>query len=56
MELHWHISASSYFNVSNRATFSHLSGEQLFDEEGQSILRRHVGDMILGLVLAQVLD
>ncbi len=52
VELHWHISALSYFNVSNRATFSHIFGEQLFDEKGQSILRRHVGDMILGLVLA----
>ncbi|PIL21999.1 hypothetical protein P775_01495 [Puniceibacterium antarcticum] len=52
VELHWHISALSYFNVSNRATFSHIFGRQLFDEEGQAILRQHVGDMILMLVQA----
>ncbi|SNR42924.1 TetR/AcrR family transcriptional regulator [Puniceibacterium sediminis] len=51
VELHWHISALSYFNVSNRATFSHIFGDELFSEEGQNTLRRHVGDMILRLVL-----
>ncbi len=52
VELHWHISALSYFNVSNRATFSRIFGNELFEEEGQNTLRRHVGDMILKLVLA----
>ena len=27
LELHWHISALSFFNVSNRATFSHIFGD-----------------------------
>jgi AcrR family transcriptional regulator len=51
VELHWHISALSYFNVSNRATFSHIFGGELFDEAGQATLRQHVGDMILRMVL-----
>lgn len=51
VELHWHISALSYFNVSNRATFSHIFGSELFTELGQNRLRQHVGDMILRLVL-----
>ena len=51
VELHWHISALSYFNVSNRATFSHIFGAELFNEHGQNSLRQHVGDMILKLVL-----
>lgn len=51
LELHWHISAVSVFNVSNRATFSKIFGGELFSERGQQMLRRHVGDMILGLVM-----
>jgi len=51
LELHWHISAVSVFNVSNRATFSKIFGDDLFSERGQQMLRRHVGDMILGLVM-----
>ncbi|WP_425049844.1 alpha/beta hydrolase fold domain-containing protein [Psychromarinibacter sp. S121] len=51
LELHWHISAVSIFNVSNRATFSRIFGDDLFTERGQHMLRRHVGDMILGLVM-----
>ncbi|MCF7702399.1 TetR/AcrR family transcriptional regulator [Loktanella sp. M215] len=51
VELHWHISALSYFNVSNRATFSHIFGDRLFDDAGQATLRQHVGDMILRLVM-----
>ena len=51
VELHWHISAMCYFNVSNKATFSRIFGDELFTEEGQSILRRHVTDMIVRFVL-----
>lgn len=51
LELHWHISALSYFNVSNRATFSQIFGGDLFSPEGQETLKRHVGDMIVGFVL-----
>ncbi|MGI3171047.1 alpha/beta hydrolase fold domain-containing protein [Pseudooceanicola sp. C21-150M6] len=51
LELHWHISAMCYFNVSNRSTFSLIFGEDLFGEMGQQKLRRHVGDMIVRFVL-----
>lgn len=51
LELHWHISALCYFNVSNRATFSRIFGDELFGELGQHMLRRHVGDMILRFVM-----
>ncbi|WP_157018938.1 TetR/AcrR family transcriptional regulator [Mesorhizobium xinjiangense] len=51
VELHWHISALCYFNVSNRATFSQIFGDELFKPEGQTNLRRHVGDMVLRFVL-----
>lgn len=45
--LHWQISALSYFNVSNRATFSRLFGEDLFTPAGQSRLRDHVAEAVL---------
>lgn len=48
--IHWQISALSFFNVSNRMTFSHLFGEDLFDETGQALLRRHIGDSIVRFV------
>ena len=48
--IHWQISALSFFNVSNRVTFSHLFGEELFDEEGQSLLRRQVADSVVRFV------
>ncbi len=51
LELHWHISALSIFNIANRATFSRIFGNDLFTERGQRMLCRHVGDMILGLVM-----
>jgi AcrR family transcriptional regulator len=51
LELHWHISALSYFNVSNRATFSKIFGGELFGAEGQARLKRHVGDCVIRLVL-----
>lgn len=51
LELHWQISALSYFNVSNRATFSNIFGGGLFGPEGQARLKRHVGDMIVRMVV-----
>ncbi len=51
LELHWHISALAVFNVSNRATFSSLFGDDLFTPKGQQQLRRHVGDMMLRFVM-----
>jgi AcrR family transcriptional regulator len=51
LELHWHISAMSFFNVSNRATFSRIFGNALFGPTGQQALRRHLVEMVVGLVL-----
>lgn len=52
VELHWHISALSFFNVSNRPTFSALFGNSLFDRSGQVTLRDHAVDAILRYVRA----
>ena len=51
LELHWHISALCFFNVSNRTSFSRVFGEELFDEKGQQMLRRQVGEMIVRFVM-----
>ena len=51
LELHWQISALSFFNVSNVATFSFIFGDGLFTENGQETLSRHVSDMVLRYVL-----
>ncbi|GIX14535.1 MAG: TetR family transcriptional regulator [Paracoccaceae bacterium] len=50
LELHWLISALAVFNVSNRATFSTLFGDALFDEAGQARLRERAVEMVLTLV------
>lgn len=50
VELHWQISALSFFNVSNRPTFSALFGDTLFAEPAQEILRDHAAEMILRYV------
>lgn len=47
LELHWQISALSFFNVSNRATFSHIFGDWLYRPESQETLRGHVVELIL---------
>ena len=49
LELHWHISAMSFFNVSNRATFSHIFGDELFDPRAHDELKANVVEMILSL-------
>jgi hypothetical protein len=45
------ISAPSFYNVSNRATFSTSFGEVLFTPKRQERLKEHVIDMILGAVV-----
>ncbi|MCA0939667.1 TetR family transcriptional regulator [Salipiger pacificus] len=52
--LHWQISAVSFFNVANRATFSTNFGPELFDETGQALLRRTAVRGILASVLKDV--
>ena len=53
LELHWQISALSFFNVSNVATFSFIFGDSLFTDEGQETLSQHASDMVLRYVLAR---
>jgi len=48
--LHWQISALSFFNVSNRPTFSALFGGALFDAAGQEALRAGAVEMVLASV------
>ncbi len=48
--LHWQISALSFFNVSNRPTFSALFGPGLFSRDGQARLREEAVAMILAHV------
>lgn len=51
LELHWTISAMSFYNVSNRATFSVGFGDALFADTGQVSLREHVIDMVLRAIM-----
>lgn len=51
LALHWHISALSFFNVSNRSTFSRIFGDALFTAGGQNSLRDHLVEMVIGLAL-----
>lgn len=51
LELHWHISALSFFNVSNRATFSRIFGDELFGPDRQHLLKKHLVEMVVGLAL-----
>ena len=53
VELHWQISALTFFNVSNRHTFSALFGSELFTEERQSDLRDHMVEMVLRFASVQ---
>ncbi|MCA2010947.1 alpha/beta hydrolase fold domain-containing protein [Cereibacter sphaeroides] len=47
LELHWHISALSFFNVSNRPSFSESFGDALFGDAGQQRLRAQSVDAVL---------
>ncbi|WP_372604978.1 TetR/AcrR family transcriptional regulator [Actibacterium sp.] len=53
-ELHWQISALSFFNVSNKPTFSALYGGELYTRNGQQALRDNAVEMILSYVRAPV--
>lgn len=52
LELHWQISALSFFNVSNRATFALSFGDSMLCPSGQSSLRTLVVETVLRFVLA----
>lgn len=51
LELHWHISAPSFFNVSNRPSFTESFGDSLFADAGQSRLKHQTIEAVLTLVM-----
>lgn len=55
LELHWHMSSFSFFNVSNQATFTFSFGDSLFTDAGQDTLKQHVVEMILRFTLKPAL-
>lgn len=50
LALHWQISAISFFNVSNRPTFSAIFGGELFEEDAQQRIRQQAVETILSMV------
>ena len=51
VELHWMISSMSFYNVSNRETFSHSFGAELHTSAGQQRLRQRVVDAVLAIAV-----
>ncbi len=51
LELHWLISSFSFYNVSNRPTFSASFGEAIFSEQRQADLKERATDMVLAAVV-----
>lgn len=47
LEIHWQISALCFFNVSNRATFSHIFGRDMGSPDTQATLRQNAIDMVV---------
>ena len=50
VELHWLITSSCVFNVTNRFSFEHLHGPRLFEEEGQHRLKKLLNRSIMTAV------
>jgi len=48
--IHWQISALSFFNVSNKISFSLLFGDELFEKQGQIALRQYAAETVLRFV------
>ncbi len=51
LDLHWQISALSFFSVSNRATFSMIFGDPLSDPAHRAAFEDKVVEMVLRFVL-----
>lgn len=51
LAVHWQISALSFFNVSNRYTFTKIFGERLSQEAGQEMLKQQAVRAVLGSVV-----
>lgn len=52
IDLHWHISASCFFNVSNQATFTRIFDVEMTSRAAQGARRAQVVDLILRYVAA----
>jgi AcrR family transcriptional regulator len=50
LRIHWLISAFSFFNVSNSASFSLLFGDELQTDRGQAVLRDDVTEAVMRFV------
>ncbi|MDK3073831.1 TetR family transcriptional regulator [Sedimentitalea sp. JM2-8] len=51
LELHWLISSFSFYNVSNRATFSASFGTSLYSKAHQAALKERLADMVMAAVV-----
>jgi AcrR family transcriptional regulator len=51
LAVHWQISALSFFNVSNRYTFTKVFDERLSDDAGQAQLKEQAVRAVLGAVV-----
>jgi AcrR family transcriptional regulator len=47
LQLHWMISSFSFYNISNRATFSASFGTSLYTPDEQAALKDRLADMVL---------
>ena len=52
LELHWLITSSCVFNITNRASFQQLYGANLFTDDGQDRLKKLIISSIMQTVLA----
>ena len=50
IDLHWHISALCFFNISNQATFAQIFKVDLVSQAAQAARRQQVVEMILRYV------
>lgn len=48
--LHWHIMALSFFNISNRPSYSMKFGDDLFGEDRQIALREEIVDSVMRML------
>ncbi|WP_320035062.1 hypothetical protein [Halarcobacter sp.] len=54
LEIHWHISAISFFNISNRPSFTTAFGDVLTSKENIENFENHMVEMILRFVLKKI--
>lgn len=53
IEIHWQISALSFFNVSNNSSFSTAFGKELNSKESKKIHEKNIQDSIMRFVLKE---